>query len=329
MGMSASANAVASLALKHSKGAHPTTRLDAFLRSTDSGYQHGETQTTGDRFVRKMATYGQVRPSVSFTSESRAQRLFKEGSAIDASNLPPVWADPRGEPKELTFEYPLPPAEINEDHLAMIRNQSLMLPSERYREHVAMKEGAEKWKKDREDAFLYRKRMLKIEREYSQGITGVDGPLYPGTKLYEQQRAFLEAQADSRGAKSEARFHLLAQQKRADEATTMQNWGAPATHLARSHDIGVQRKCIRRDKHPYRFLDTHERLFPTYVPLWDPERAATLRSHDVRDKKHCHISGAENHMEHRVAPNWEEEANKMQQMRMAQQAPPRDHDGMV
>ena len=32
----------------------------------------GETATTGDRFVRKMATYGQVRPSVSFTSESCA-----------------------------------------------------------------------------------------------------------------------------------------------------------------------------------------------------------------------------------------------------------------
>jgi hypothetical protein len=312
--MSAPASAAASLALKQTRGAHPTTRLDAFLRQTDSGYQHGEAQTTGDRFVRKMATYGQVRPSVSFTSESRAQRSFKEGSAIDTSNLPPVWSDPRGEAKELTFEYPLPPTEINEDHFAMIRNQSLMLPSERYREHLAMKAGAEKWKKDREDAFMYKKRMQTIERQYQQGIVGIDGPLYPGTKLYEQQRAFLEAQAERRGGKSEERFQQLAYQKRSDDASAMRNWGENAP-LARSHDVGIQRKCIRPDRHPHRFLDTHDRLFPTYVPLWDPERAAALRSHDIRDKRHNFVNGAENLMEHRVAPNWEEEARKNMQMK--------------
>lgn len=329
MGMSASANAAATIALKQTRGAHPTTRLDAFLRSTDTGYQHGEAQTTGDRFVRKMATYGQVRPSVSFTSESRAQRHFKEGSAIDASSLPPAWMDPRGEPKELTFEYPLPPTDINEDHFAMHRNQSLMLPSERQREHQLMKAGEKKWREDREAAFLYKKRMLKIEREYQNGIVGVDGPLFPGTKLYEQQRQFLEAQAEMKGASAESRFHHLAHQRRADDASAFRNFGTPATHLARSHDVGIQRKCVDPKKHPYRFLDTHDRLFPTYVPMWDPERAGVLRSHDVRGKKHNHLNHAENYMEHRVAPNWEEEAAKNLQMKMAQNAPPPDHDGMV
>jgi hypothetical protein len=276
-----------------------------------------------------MATYGQVRPSVSFTTESRAQRVFKEGLAIDTSNLPPVWSDPRGEPKELTFEYPLPPAEIDESHFAMVRNQSLMLPSERYREHLAMKAGEKKWRKDREDAFMYKKRMQKIEREYQQGIVGVDGPLFPGSKLYEQQRSFLEAQAEARGVKSEGRFQHLAHQNRADDATAMRDWGTPATHLARSHDVGIQRKCVREDRHPARFLDTHDRLFPTYMPLWDPERAAVLRSHDVRGKRHNHLNQAENFMEHRVAPNWEQDAKKEAEMKMAQNAQPYDHDGMV
>lgn len=279
--------------------------------------------------MRKMATYGQVRPSVSFTNESRAQRVFKEGLAIDTSNLPAVWSDPRGEPKELTFEYPLPPQEIDESHFKLVRNESLMLPSERYAEHLVMKAGAEKWKKDREDAFMYKKRMQKIEREYAQGITGVDGPLFPGTKLYEQQRAFLEAQAEARGGKAEGRFHHLAHQNRADDATAMREFGTPATHLARSHDVGIQRKCVRQDRHPYRFLDTHDRLFPTYVPLWDPERAGTLRSHDVRGKQHNHLNQSENFMEHRVAPNWEEEARKNMEMKIARNAPPPNHDGMV
>ena len=36
--------------------------------------------TQGDRFIRKMATYGQIRPSVSFVSESRVVRPVKESS---------------------------------------------------------------------------------------------------------------------------------------------------------------------------------------------------------------------------------------------------------
>jgi len=317
--MSASTHAAASLTLKKTRGAHPTLRLDGFLRVTDQGYQHGEAQVPGNSFVRKMATYGQVRPSVSFTSEARAQRALKENLGIDASNLPASWMDPRGEPKELTFEYPLPPQEINEDHMAMIRNQSLMLPSERMAEHILMREGEKKWHQDRKDAFMYKKRMLKIEREYQNGIVGVDGPLFPGTKLYEQPRAFLEAQADAKCGKAEGRFHHLAHQTRADDATSFRNFGAPHD-LPRSHDIGIQQKCVKPEKHPYRFLDTHERLFPTYVPVWDPERAAALRSHDVRHKKHNILNGGENHMEHRVAPNWEEEAQKNLQMKMAQSA---------
>jgi hypothetical protein len=319
--MSASTNAAATLTLKKTQGAHPTVRLDGFLRVTDQGYQHGEAQMPGNSFVRKMATYGQVRPSVSFTNEARAQRTIKDGMHIDTSSLPAPWADPRGEPKELTFSYPEPPKEINEEYMKMVRNQSLMLPSERMREHCLMREGEKKWRQDRKDAFMYKKRMQKIEREYAQGIIGVDGPLFPGTKLYEQPRAFLEAQSEAKGAKAEGRFHHLAQQSRADDATAQRNFGMPHD-LPRSHDIGIQRKSVEQAKHPYRFLDTHERLFPTYVPVWDPERAGVLRSHDVRGKKHNHINNADNHMEHRVAPNWEEEAERNLQMKIAQNARP-------
>lgn len=306
---SAAAAASASLTLKSSKGAHPTVRLDGFLKSTDTGFQHGEAQTHGDRFVRKMATYGQVRPSVSFTSESRAQREFKEKSAVDVSNLPPQWMDPRGEDKELTFEYPLPPKEINQEYLKLIRNQSLMLPSERLREHKLIKEGEKQWRKDRENTFLYKRRMNKLEREYQQGIVGIDGPMYPGTALYAEPRAFLEAQAERRGRMAEERFEHLSKQAREDDAVAGRNYGQHSCE--RSRDIPMQRKRVDPNLHPYRFVDTHDRLFPTYVPVWDPERAAVARSHDVRNKQHNIINGAENKMEHRVAPNWEQE--QMQQ----------------
>lgn len=287
---------------------NPTLRLDGFLKSTDQGFQHGEAQTFGDRFVRKMATYGQVRPSVSFTNESRAQREFKEKSAVDVSNLPPHWMDPRGEDKELTFEYPLPPQDINNDYVNMLRNNSLMLPSERLHEAKLIKAGEKQWRKDREDSFLYKKRMNKIEREYQQGIMGIDGPMFPGTNLYAEQRAFLQAQADRRSRMAEERFEHLHKQSVADDATAGRNYGQHTCE--RSKDIPLQRKRIDPKLHPYRFVDTHDRLFPTYVPIWDPERAATIRSHDIRNKKHNIINQAENHMEHRVAPNWEENQKK-------------------
>jgi hypothetical protein len=267
-----------------------------------------------------MATYGQVRPSVMFTSESRAQRA---PTGIDSSNLPATWADPRGEPKELTFEYPPPPKEINEEHFQLIKNQSLMLPSERFREHCIMREGEKNWKQNRKDAFMYKKRMQKIEREYQNGIIGVDGPMFPGTKLYEQQRGYLEAMSEQKGVKAEGRFHNLAHQNRADDVSAFRNFGMPHD-LPRSHDVGMQRKCVHPEKHPHRFLDTHDRLFPTYVPVWDPERAATLRSHDVRGKKHNILNQSDNYMEHRVAPNWEEQAQKQLEMRIAAHAPRRE-----
>lgn len=32
-------------------------------------------------------------------------------------------------------------------------------------------------------------------------------------------------------------------------------------------DICIQRKCIDPEQHPFRFLDTHSRLFPQYSPV--------------------------------------------------------------
>jgi len=295
--------AAASLALNSTKGAHPTLRLDSFLRSTDSGYQHGEAHTQGDRFVRKMATYGQVRPSVSFTSESRVTRPVQEHLAVDMSNLPPPWMDPRGDPRELTFAYPEPPKECNTDHIKMFENHGLMTPAERYREHLLMKAGHAKWKKDREDTFLYKKRMTLLEREHGQGILGIDSPMHPDTNLFRQQRQYFEGHADHRGAHAEARFGHLGAQKYADDATAQRQYGEP-TNFHRSQDICVQRKRIDPEQHPHRFLDTHNRLFPTHVPVWDPERAAVLRSHEVRDKKHDHINQQDNTISYRPAPSY-------------------------
>jgi len=292
-----------SAALRQSRGSHPTMRLDSFLRSTDAGYQHAETQTNGDRFVRKMTAYGHVRPSVSFTNEARVVRPVKEHGCVDMSNLPNPFMDPRGEAREGTLYYQQP-GDVDNTFVQLYNNHSLMLPSERFKEHQYMKQAEAKWREDRENLFRYKKRMQVLERHYPGGVTGVDGPMFPGTQLYADRRAHLVGQEARRTAHSVGRHDHLHAQRNADDAVAARQYGSDPG-LPRSQDMGCQRKCVDPKTHPVRFLDTHERLFPSYVPAWDPARAAAKRSHELRGKGHDIISGASNDIELKVAQRWD------------------------
>ncbi|CAE7194958.1 hypothetical protein AK812_SmicGene39917 [Symbiodinium microadriaticum] len=318
-GASSQAASVGGLALGASRGAHPTMRLDSFLKSTDPGYQHAEAPTQGDRFIRKMATYGQIRPSVSFVSEARAIRPVKECGAMDMSILPHPLMDPKGDPREGTFEIPPPPAEVDDSFIKMYQNHSLMLPSERYKEHLLMKAGEQKWREERDAVFRYRKRMTVLERKHPEGILGVDGPTHPDTLLYKDRYQHLAAQAERKANIAENRFGNLHAQNYSDDAVAMRSYGTDPG-LERSKDICIQRKCIDPEQHPFRFLDTHARLFPKYSPTWDPERAAALRSHDVRDRQHNIINGARNELTYDVALPWEEVQQQAVQRRVAEAA---------
>lgn len=318
-GASSQAASVGGLALGASRGAHPTMRLDSFLKSTDPGYQHAEAPTQGDRFIRKMATYGQIRPSVSFVSEARAIRPVKECGAMDMSTLPHPLMDPKGDPREGTFEIPPPPAEVDDSFIKMYQNHSLMLPSERYKEHLLMKAGEQKWREERDAVFRYRKRMTVLERKHPEGILGIDGPTHPDTLLYKDRYQHLAAQAERKANIAENRFGNLHAQNYSDDAVAMRSYGTDPG-LERSKDICIQRKCIDPEQHPFRFLDTHARLFPKYSPTWDPERAAALRSHDVRDRQHNIINGARNELTYDVALPWEEVQQQAVQRRVAEAA---------
>jgi len=290
--------------LNQSRGAHPTLRLNSFLKSTDAGYQYAEAPQQGDRFIRKMATYGHVRPSVSFTSEPRVTRPMKEHCAVDMSNLPNTFMDPRGEDKEGTLSYPQPPKEIDDSFIKLYENHSLMLPSERYKEHLHMKKAERQWREDRANLFLYRKRMQVLERHYPGGVTGLDGPLHPNTQLYAERRQHLVNQEERSATHGTGRNGHLHLQRKADDATAARKYGSDP-NLLRSQDICMQRKCVDPQQHPVRFIDTHERLFPSYSPEWDPNRAAAIRSHDTRGKTHNIISGTDNNLELKVAQRWD------------------------
>jgi hypothetical protein len=280
-------------------------RMDNFLRNTDVVFQSAEAPNHGDRFVRKMATYGQVRPSVSFTSESRAVRPFNSSNVVDMSNLPNPMLDPKSDPREGTLEYPEPSPIVDNSFIKMMENRSLMLPSERLKEAKMIKEAKDKFQEDRDNLFRYRKRLQVLERHYPNGIAGIDGPTYPDTRLYAQRREQLQAVEHHHGTHAAGRHDQLAKPRKTSDA--LANDDPNRSHnLMRGEDLCIQRKCIDSERHPYRYLNTHERLFPQYAPSWDPVRAAMQRSHDVRDKGHCIISGQDNSICYKVAPRWDE-----------------------
>ena len=53
------------------------------------------------------------------------------------------------------------------------QNHSLMLPSERYKEHLKMKAGEQKWREERDAVFRYRKRMTVLERKHPEADVSV------------------------------------------------------------------------------------------------------------------------------------------------------------
>jgi hypothetical protein len=179
-------------------------------------------------------------------------------------------------------------------------NHALMLPSERYKEHLQIKASQRKWKEDREATFKYKKRMNIIEMSYPGGVVGVDGPLHADTKLWANRRGQLTHQEGIKASHATARAENLNERRKTDDATSAKNYGSD-TGIERGRDLGIQRKKIDTEAHPWRFMDTHDRLFPSFTPTWDHERASMLRSHDTRGKTHNIISGADNTIVTKVA----------------------------
>lgn len=285
------AKAAANLSLGVRPGSHPLMKLDNFMKGTESMYQSSP-GTMGTSFVRKMATYGRSRPSQVFTAESRATRPFLGKEATyHMEDAPAIFNDPRADPRELTLEYPVP-HDVDTSFLELYKNHNLMVPSERFNEFLTMKDGERQWRKDRADIFLHKKRHQMIERHHKQGVVGIDGPHHEGTQLYAGIRSVNEVKrARSETHAAERKAHLDYQMASSD-TVSFRNFGEPpGAEMKRSADIPVQRKQIDPDVHPFRFLNTHDRINPADVPFWDASRSQTLRSHDVRHKKFNIITG--------------------------------------
>eukprot|EP00927_Polykrikos_kofoidii_P017111 TRINITY_DN17769_c2_g1_i1.p1 TRINITY_DN17769_c2_g1~~TRINITY_DN17769_c2_g1_i1.p1 ORF type:complete len:370 (+),score=37.31 TRINITY_DN17769_c2_g1_i1:38-1147(+) len=234
---------------------------------------------------------------------SRAPERFQEATfartAVDFSNLPPTWMDPRGEAKEGTLTYDRPPSRAsNGELITMYENRGLMLPSERYREHLAMKDCQKAWRQDRAAIFQHNKQMKALENRHANGIVGIDSPMYSDTELFARQRSQYKVQCDAKEQNAVDRLNSLSDHMRSDEALVGHvGCGAPPPSPALSVGGGGR----ARSMHNLQWQDTHSRVFSRPPEKeWDPERAAVIRSHDVRDRRHNFVNGADNSLVFRV-----------------------------
>merc|ERR1719313_2631310 len=99
------------------------------------------------------------------------------------------------------------------------KNHALMLPSERYREFLYMKEAQKKYDKDKRALSEYKKKKMILTRKHISGIVGVDSLTQEGTENFADERENLLQDKAYGDAHAERRKHFLAEKNRAtDEA---------------------------------------------------------------------------------------------------------------
>jgi len=260
---------------------HPAIRFDTFLNRNEATFQTTK-KDVKDSYVRTFPLYGSMRPSPAFTTIARVNKF--EGVAVDMSNLPPTWNDMRGDTREGSYSYNVT-SPADPEFFKILGNQSLMLPSERREEAKRFKDGWDDFQKSRTEHAEYTKRRRTLTRHHKSGIVGIDGPMKADSELYEADAARVKMQAEVKEAHDLGRKHHLGRQFRSSDAVALRGWSEPPSMDAHA-TVPLQRKNIDPEKHPFRFLNTHERLFPAFVPTFDPERAKILHHHQVRERKH-------------------------------------------
>jgi len=185
------------------------------------------------------------------------------------------------------------PAEPDNSFIELYKNHNLMTPSERYRDFLKIRDGEKQWRADKRAKADYKKRVLVLERQHRTGVLGVDSMMHEGTENYIRAQQEHRCESEQREAFGERRHEFLANQRRASDEVAHRDYGEPVKNQARGSSVPLQRKLVDPTWHPHRFLDTHNRLFPSHAPIWDPERAMSLLTHDRRGRDWCLITGKE------------------------------------
>lgn len=172
---------------------HPAMQLSSILNRSQSATMpmdrtfQSEGFGEGDKVTRTFTSYGSMRPSNAFSSVTRNQ-YFAFECGMDMSNLPYSWNDVSVDNKKAGSFHFAEGEKVDLSHLAAMNNYQLMLPSTRFREAMKIKAGKERYAKAKEANRLESKQRKVVAAHYARGLVGVDGPMYPNTEYWKEDR---------------------------------------------------------------------------------------------------------------------------------------------
>jgi hypothetical protein len=284
------------------RNVHPTIRFDSFLRTHDGTFKTNKREVEDDgSYVRTFPLYGSMRPSPAFTGVSRVQPFKGPASAYDMSNLPPTWNDMRGDKREGSYSYNVV-SDCDPEFFKILGNHSLMLPSERREEALRFKGGRELFDKARKEYSEYTKKRRILTRHHKSGVVGVDGPMKSDSEMFAYDAARVGMHRQQKDGFDAERREYLGQKTRSSDAVAHRGYDEEPSMDSHAC-VPLQRKRVDPEVHPFRFLNTHERVFPKAVPTFDPVRARVLHHHEVRHKNHDILHHGSNTI-HGIRQRW-------------------------
>jgi len=209
---------------------------------------------------------------------------------------PPIWFDTcKGDKREGCITHP-PPARIDVSHLRRFHQSGLMLPSERFDDHRALKEGINNWSAVRTEVFEDNKRKRILARKHKGGVIGIDYPLREGTDLYKKDYERFKEERDKLNTHSTARLEFLTNRKKAQDSIIAPYASCPpAPRGDTDYGFYLQRKTIVDDPHGLIALSKGAKPVKE-KKQWTVDRAMQFRKQDVRERKYNIITGDSNEL---------------------------------
>ena len=166
-------------------------------------------------------------------------------------------------------------ANYRKAYAAMATSERLMLPSERLRELRQIQSQRNAERDAKKSWYDHSRKVLKAQQTHSLSVAGLPATVDHRDADIARQTAFNE------------RDHV-------ENAARRQEKLIASSHCTTERDIFPHRGFRPAEQFNFRNLDTHSRIWPTYKPKWNAERAGELRAYEIRGRPYNFINHCSN-----------------------------------
>ena len=157
----------------------------------------------------------------------------------------------------------------------MATSEKLMLPSQRLQELRKIQAYREAERDAKKSWYDHSRKVIKSEQTHTLDVPG----LYV---THDHRDSAVARQTD------------LNDREHAAHASRRQECLVEASQYTKERKLFPQRRVCPSEQFNFRNIDTHSRIWPTYKPKWDAERAGELRAHEIRGRHYNPINHCSN-----------------------------------